>query len=113
MVFLSIGRFLPLGALSTTPWVGERLALDISHLGIGLLGLIIAISGRPEMARTYDQIIGISAFCLVGISLFGTFVYIPGFRGLATALMLGLWDFTLYGSIGIVLTTLGFVVDGS
>ncbi|MFC5280097.1 hypothetical protein ACFPM1_15205 [Halorubrum rubrum] len=110
LVLLSAGRFLPLGALSTTPWVGESFALDILHLGVGLLGLVVAVSGRPEKVRTYDQIVGIGALCLVGITLFGTFVSVPGIHRLAAELGLILTDTILYVPIGIILTTLGFGV---
>mgnify|MGYP000079586564 CR=1 FL=1 len=110
LVLISAGRFLPLGALSTTPWVGESFALDILHLGIGLLGLVVAVSGRPEKVRTYDQIVGIGALCLVGITLFGTFVSVPGIHRLAAELGLILTDIILYAPIGIILTILGFGV---
>lgn len=111
LILVAIGRFLPLGALSSTPWVGDRLSLDILHLCVGLLGLIISVSGRAEKTRIYNQIVGISALCLGGITLLGTFLYIPGFLRLTTVLALNLPDVILYASVGIILTTLGFGVN--
>lgn len=111
LVLLSVGRFLPLGPLSGTPWVGESLILDICHLLVGIFGLVVAILIGSERVRDYERIVGIGSFLLVGLTLFGTFLGIPGLRWLAASfLALNLLDIILYLPVGLILVTLGFGV---
>lgn len=111
-VVLSAGRFLPLGALSHTPWVGQRLVVDALHLLVGGLGVLVASRSGPRRARSYERTVGVCALGLVAVTLSGTFLQLPGFQWLATnGLALNLTDLVVYVPAGLVLTAVGFGVD--
>lgn len=75
VVLLNAGRFVPLGPLSTTPWVDHSLPLDVGQLSIGVVGVVVAAHGDARLARRYNQVVGLLAVLLVAV------VYVGGVRG--------------------------------
>lgn len=110
---LGAGRFLPLGPVSGLPWVGRSLALDASHLLAGIVGLAVALGRNGRAARAYDRAVGLLSLAVVALVLLGTFGRLPGLGPLATdVLALTLPDLLFHLPAGVVLTAVGFGVDG-
>lgn len=111
-VVVSIGRFLPVGPLSGTPWVNESLLLDIVHLLVGVTGLGVTGVQNSSYARMFNRVVGI---LLLGLTLL-TFVHVFHDAGwlawlLVRQLDLNMPDAILHLPAGSILVTVGFGVD--
>lgn len=110
LFLISVGRFVPLGPLSGTPWVNQSLALDVGHLVVGAAGVAVAIGRDRRLARTYARAAGPLALALVGLTVLGTFAEVEPFLGAARPLDLNAPDVFVHLSAGVVLVVIGFVV---
>lgn len=109
---LSVGRFLPLGPLSGTPWVNQSLALDVGHLLAGGVALGIAARRDARAARHYNQVVGVLSLLVTGLTLLAVFQDVRSLQWLVRDLLdLNLPDALLHLPAGVVLSVVGFGLD--
>lgn len=113
VVFLNLGRFVPMGPLSSSPWVDHGLALDIGQLVVGAAGLVVAAQRDGELQRRYTQVVGLLSFLLVTLVYFGTIRTVGWLAGTPVGLLeMQVPGLLLYLAVGVVLTVVGFGIDG-
>lgn len=111
---LGAARFLPLGPLSGTPWVGRSLWLDVGHLLAGVVGLGVAALRNVRAARRYNQVVGAVAMLLVVLTFVSVFQDVRALRWLVAArLDLNVPDAVLYLPASVVLLAVGFGLGDS
>lgn len=106
---LGASRFLPLGPLSGTPWVGRSLWLDVGHLLVGTVGLGVAVLCDVRAARRYNRAVGLASLVVVVLTFVGVFQDVHALRWLVAArLDLNVPDVILYLPASVLLLVVGF-----
>lgn len=107
---VSVGRFIPLGPLSGTPWVNQSLVLDVGHLVSGLVGVTVAASRDARLATRYNQLLGVLLGLLGVVAFIGVFLDLRMLRWLLVGvLQLNMPDVILHLPAGVLSLTTGFL----
>lgn len=103
LALFGLAGFVPLGPVNTAAFVGMTPVLDALHLGIGVVGLVVAAFGGDH-ARWFNRIAG-PVFLVLAAAQFAGLFHAVGLYAVHWTVVV------LYLPLGVGLTAVGFGVD--